>query len=184
MNPARSPFESHPHYTERMRADFELLKAVPDTAMQQRLEAEAQSMLSSVLAIEDAASAKSDEDKEAGPDILRLERKIDLVLQLLSMQLMDGNTAPECQVQLSAAGARWEIPGATLPAPGSQVIAAIHVHRFLPRPLRLLAEVLPDEPGWLCLLFSQHGEVCEELLARHVFQQHRRHLAGSRRAKR
>lgn len=183
MSRARSPFESHPHYVERMRADFELLGAAPDAGLQQTLETEAQALLSSVLAIEDTAAAKTDEDKEAGPDILRLERKIDLVLQLLSLQLMDKQAAPECQVQLSAAGARWQAQG-SIPPPGSHVIAAIHVHRFLPRPLRLPAEVLADEPGWLCLLFSNLSEGCEELLARHVFQQHRRQLAGARRAKR
>lgn len=166
-----------------MRADFEVLRVPPDAALLDRLAAEAQAMLSSVLAIEDSAAAKSDEDKDTGPDILRLERKIDLVLQLLSMNLMDGQTLPECQVQLSAAGARWETPAA-VPSPGSWVMASIHVHRFLPRPLRLAAEVLSDQPGWVTLLFTHLGEGCEELLARHVFQQHRRQLAGARRTRR
>lgn len=166
-----------------MRAGFEVLSVPPDAATRQQLETEAQASLASVLAIEDAAAAKSDEDKESAPDVLRLERKIDLVLQLLSMQLGHGLGTDEHQVQLSAAGARWQIQG-PVPPPGTLGIAAIHVHRFLPRPLRLVAEVLQDDPGWFCVLFTHLGETCEELLARHVFQQHRRQLAGARRARR
>ena len=53
---------------------------------------------------------------------------------------------------------------------------------LLPRALRLPAEVLADEAGWLRLRFLDVDEACRELLVRHVFQQHRRRLAGARRA--
>lgn len=183
MSPERNPFDAHPHYAERLRADFEELHAAPELSMSSRLDDEAKLMLTSLLAIEDCASVKSDEDKESAADLARVERKLDLMLELLSMRLMDGQSAPECQVQLSAAGARWQVNG-SIPAPGAQVIASIYVHRFMPRPLRLPAEVVADQPGWLCLLFKDMSEGCEELLARHVFQQHRRQLAGARRMKR
>lgn len=182
MKPALNPFEAHPHYAERLRAEFEELGGAPDEALRSQLDSEAKLMLGSLLAIEDSAAAKSDEDKEAGPDLVRIERKLDLMLELLSMRQMDGQGAPECRVQLSAAGARWQLFG-SVPAPGTQVIASIHVHRFLPRPLRLPAEVLATDPGWLCLLFTNLSEGCEELLARHVFQKHRRQLAMTKRGR-
>ena len=43
-----------------------------------------------------------------------------------------------------------------------------------------LALVPLPGPGWLRLRFVEVGEGCREMLVRHVFQQHRRHLAGRR----
>lgn len=184
MDGGRDPFEAHPHYADRLRADFEPRAIAPDEDTRGQLEHEATVLLMSLLAIEENAVARSsDEEKEAGPEFARLERKLDLVLELLSMRMLDGHAPAERLVQLSAAGARWAVSG-PVPPPGTQGIAAIYVHRLLPRALRLPAEVLADEPGWMTLRFLDLDEACEELLVRHVFQQHRRRLAGSRRAQR
>lgn len=175
-------FTAQPHYSDRLRADFETLDFHPDNVLRARLAEDAAVLLGRLLAIEEHAAAKSEEDKDAGPDLLRIERKLDLVLELLSIRLMDGQVAQETTVQLSASGARWEVYG-SVPAAGTPVIASIYVHRLLPRALRLAAEVLPDASGWLRLRFVPLGEVCEELMRRFVFQQHRRELAVSKRAR-
>lgn len=182
MSAEEEPFSGQPHYSDRLRADFETLDAVPPVSQLARLAEDATALLGRLLAIEEHAAAKTEDDKEAGPDLLRIERKLDLVLELLSIKLMDGQVAQETLVQLSASGARWAVYGA-IPPPGTPVIASIYVHRLLPRALRLAAEVLPDQPGWLRLRFLPLGEVCEELMQRFVFQQHRRELAISKRAR-
>ncbi len=183
IGPARDPFEEQPHYADRLRAAFEPTAQALDAGSRDQLEHEAALLLMSLLAIEENAVARGDDETEAGPEFLRLERKLDLVLELLSARLLDGTAPPERPVQVSAAGARWPVEGAT-PAPGSVGIVSIYVHRLLPRALRLPAEVLRDEAGWLRLRFLDVGDPCRELLLRHVFQQHRRHLAGARRAQR
>jgi hypothetical protein len=185
MDAQQDSFAGQPHYTERLRAAFEPLPARPDASACAQFEQDAVSLLASLLAVEEYAGARNagssgDDEHEAGPEFLRLERKIDLVLELLSMQLLQGSTAQERNVQMSATGVRWKIDDAA-PAPGSWGVACVHVHRLLPRALRLPAEVIADEPGWLRLQFAEVGEGCREMLLRHVFQQHRRHLAGSRR---
>ena len=179
------PFDAHPHYADRLRAEFQPLPAAPDADTHAQLEQEASALLSSLLAIEEnpGARAASEDEVEAGPELQRLERKLDLVLELLSARLLEGGAASERAVQMSADGARWAVVG-DAPAPGSAGIASIYVHRLLPRALRLPAEVLHDERGWLRLRFLDVGEACRELLVRHVFQQHRRRLAGARRAQR
>lgn len=181
------PFTGQPHYAERLRAAFEPLPAGrPDEATRAQYELEAVSLLASLLAIEEyagvrnASSSGGDEEHEAGPEFLRLERKLDLVLELLSMKLLEGSAASERSVQMSATGVRWATP--EVPEPGTWGVVSVYVHRLLPRALRLPAEVLADEPGFLRLRFAEVGEGCREMLVRHVFQQHRRHLAGSRRA--
>lgn len=182
MEASREPLDALPHYVERLRADFEPLPAAPDTETSAQLQQEAVALLTSLLAIEEhpAAARSSDEDKESAVEFARLERKLDLVLELLSMRLLDGHAPPERSVQLSAAGARWPHSGPAV-APGTHGIATLYIHRLLPRALRLPVEVIADEPGWLRLQFTALGEACEDLLVRHVFQQHRRWLAGSRR---
>lgn len=179
------PFEATPHYADRLRAEFEPMAQTPDAELQAQLEHEASALLASLLVIEDSGGTRTsgEDEAEAGPDLQRLERKLDLVLELLSARLLDAGAPPERAVQLSAVGARWNVAGA-VPSTGSAGIASIHVHRLLPRALRLPAEVLADEQGWLRLRFLGVGEGCRELLVRHVFQQHRRQLAGARRAQR
>lgn len=182
MEPVRDPVDAHPHYVERLRAAFEPSETVLDADIRAQLGHEATALLTCLLAIEEVPAARaSDEDKEVALDVARLERKLDLVLELLSARLLDGHAPPEHSVQLSAAGARWSHAGTPV-APGTQGVAMLYVHRLLPRALRLPVEVLADEPGWLRLRFLDVGEACEDLLVRHVFQQHRRWLAGSRRA--
>lgn len=192
MDPEDDPFANQPHYTERMRAAFEPLPGggMPDAAARLQYEQDAVSLLASLLAVEEyagvrnASSSGGDEEHEAGPEFLRLERKLDLVLELLSMKLLEGSAAAERSVQMSAGGVRWQMSSSDpVPAPGSWGVVSVYVHRLLPRALRLPAEVLADaEPGWLRLRFMEVGEGCREMLVRHVFQQHRRHLAGTRRA--
>jgi hypothetical protein len=182
------PFAGQPHYAERLRASFDPLPGGrPDESARVQYEQEAASLLASLLAIEEYAGVRNatsggDEEHEAGPEFLRLERKLDLVLELLSTRLLEGGASPERSVQMSATGVRWATGDASsVPAPGSWGVANVYVHRLLPRALRLPAEVLADEPGWLRLRFVEVGEGCREMLVRHVFQQHRRHLAGARR---
>lgn len=185
MNPCSAPdlFDGQPHYSERLRADFDVLAQAPDAVQCHAWAEEAAGVLAGVLALEEHTGARGEDDKEPSPDLIRLERKLDLILELLALQQRAQNEGLEARVQFSAAGARWQVHGAC-PSPGAMVMARLHVHRLLPTPLRLPAEVLPDEPGWLRLRFLPLGETCEELLLRFVFQQHRRQLAGSRRASR
>ena len=176
-------FEGQPHYAERLRADIEVLAATPDAIQQAQFEDEAVGLLSSLLSLDEHSTTKSDDEKDFSPELARLERKLDLVLELLSAQLVDARTPAETSVQLSARGARWALQRAA-PIAGTLVLSSIYVHRLMPRPLRLPAEVIHDQPGWLQLRFLPLGEACEELLLRHVFQQHRRALAGHRRGRR
>ena len=185
MNAASNAVETHPHYSELLRASFDVLTSPPDPAERYRLEDDAIVLLSSLLAVEEHAAprAVSDDDKEGAQELARIERKLDLVLELLAMRTFDASAPAERPVQLSATGARWPLAIA-VPAAGSIGIASIYVHRLLPRALRLPAEVLTDSDGWLSLRFLEVGERCQDLLVRHVFQQHRRRLAGTRRAQR
>lgn len=184
--PMKPPaFDGHPHYVDRLRVAFEPLPELPEPAHALRLEDEAVAALTSVLALEEVtARAPKDEEGEHAADFARLERKLDLVMELLAARLRDEDGATEQDVWFSAEGIRWAWPDGEPPAPGTIGVVTVFLHRLLPRPLRLPVQVMSDQPGWMHGGFLKMGDNVEDLLVRHVFLRHRRGLAGARRARR
>lgn len=180
MSAPRDPFEGLPSYDERLCASFEPLATPPDALARAQLEAEASGLLHTLLALEEYNAPRSEEECENAAEFQRLDRKLDLILELLSARLRDDQPSPERAVSVCAAGLRWQ-QSATPPAPGTIGMARVFLHRMLPRALCLPAEVIADQTGWLRLRYLTVGEECEERLLRHVFLQHRRRLAGTRR---
>lgn len=180
MNSAPDPFGGLPHFAERVRVGFEVCAAAPDAETLTHLEEEAVAVLHTMLALEEQGAARKDEENENSAEFQRLERKLDLVIELLSARLLADTALPEHSVQFSAEGLRWACAD-DLPPVGTAVMLTIYLHRLMPRPLHLPAVVHPDAPGWVHLRFLALSDVCEDLLVRYVFLQHRRKLAGSRR---
>lgn len=181
MNPSNGPFGGLPYFSDRLHAGFEASDAVRDEAAHARGEEEAIAVLHTLLAIEEPTVQRKDEEGENSTEFLRLERKLDLVIELLSARVMADARLPELNLQFSAEGARWEASSKPSPSPGTMGMFSIYLHRVLPRALHLPAEVLSDESGWCRVRFVGLGQAVEDLLVRYVFLQHRRKLAGARR---
>lgn len=184
MNALHDPFGGLPRFSERVRAGFETTATARDPSTLLRCEEEAVAALQTLLALEEQGAPRKDEEHENSAEFQRLERKLDLVIELLSARLMADTALPEHMVQFSAAGARWAVSAPeAMPKPGTVGLFSVYLHRVLPRPLLLPAEVMADEPGWFRVGFLRMGDVCEDLLVRYVFLQHRRKLAGARRSR-
>lgn len=183
VNVSQDPFGGLPHFAERMQAGFEASPSVRDEGTLLRCEEEAAGVLHTLLAIEEQGGPRKDEENEYSAEFQRLERKLDLVIELLSARSMADTALPECMVQFSAEGARWASADGLRPKPGTPGIFSVYLHRVMPRPLHLPAEVMADEPGWLRVGFLRMGDAVEDLLVRYVFLQHRRKLAGTRRSR-
>lgn len=177
------PFDGQPCFGERLRLVYQPQSVLPDQQRLDALDTEARVVLTRLLALEDSITARSEDEHEAHPDLIRLERKLDLVLELLSLRLLENSSAQERWVWISASGACWE-DDAGLGAAGSPGLLSIHLHRLLPRPLQLAVRVQDAGAGRAQVEFLQLGEECTELLVRYVFLQHRRGLAGHRRQRR
>jgi hypothetical protein len=180
MNGAGEGLEGEPHYVEVLQVHFDADADLGDPIVQQCCESEALALLHSLQVIEESRT-KRDESAERDADLERLERKLDLVLELLAAQLSRGDAPDAVPVYLSASVVRW--PQVHAHVPGTRGRLRLHLHRLLPRPLSLPAEVLSAPAGELHLQFLPLGEACEESLRRHVFLRHRRQLAESRRAR-
>lgn len=133
---------------------------------------------------EHGAVDKKDESSPHAADILRLEVKVNLLLDLVG-QLMAAQLprpAPTL-VRFNALGALWK---STEPLrPGQQGLLEIWLRDSLPRPLTLpanITQVAPD--GHVKATFVPPGEATADLLEKLSFRQHRRQVAGVRQPRR
>lgn len=122
-------------------------------------------------------------DEEAGHpgELLRIESKLDLVLELLSELLATSGAALHTRsVHLTARGLEWVEPG-PVPAADSMVIVSLLPDPGLPRPLSFSARVLQVSPeaqgSRVRVQFEVAGDAATELLERLIFRHHRRQVA-------
>lgn len=128
---------------------------------------------------------KPDENSPNAADLMRLELKINLLLDLVGQILAANRPRPAAvPVRFNAQGAVWR-SAAPLPEAGGQGIAEIYLHDCLAEPLRLpgrVSNVTPD--GHVKVRFAPVGETVADLLEKLAFRRHRRQIAGSRQPRR
>jgi Atypical PilZ domain, cyclic di-GMP receptor len=123
----------------------------------------------------------SDEASAHAADLMRLELKVNLLLDLVGQILASNRPRPAAvPVRFNSLGAIWR-SASPLPDAGTQGIVEIYLHDCLAEPLRLpgrIASVMPD--GHIKARFAPVGEAVADLLEKLAFRRHRRLVAGSR----
>jgi hypothetical protein len=133
---------------------------------------------------EHGAVDKKDESSPHAADIMRLEVKVNLLLDLVG-QLMAAQLprpAPTL-IRFNAQGALWK-SGEPLRS-GQQGLLEIWLRDSMPRPLTLpanITQVAPD--GHVKATFVPPGEATADLLEKLAFRRHRRQVAGVRQPRR
>jgi hypothetical protein len=126
-------------------------------------------------------SENADEDSAHAADLMRLELKVNLLLELVGQLLATNRPRPAAvPVRFNSLGAVWR-SSAPLPQAGAQGQVEIYLHDCLAEPLKLpgrIANVTPD--GHVKARFSPVGEGVADLLEKLAFRRHRRLVAGSR----
>jgi len=135
---------------------------------------------------------KSDEQSPHSADILRLDLKLNLLLdvmgQMLAATQQRGDPLP---IRFNAMGAHfaWQPakssaqPGATTPAPavGAHGVLEIMLREIVVQPLRLPSEVVSGGAvGQVRVRFLSLGETVADHIEKLVFRRHRRKIAGAR----
>jgi hypothetical protein len=128
---------------------------------------------------------KPDESAPYAADIMRLDLKISLLLDMVG-QILAANRPlpPAVSVRFNALGGMWR-GTAPLPQAGEQGVAEIYLHDALVHPLRLpgrVTNVTPD--GHVKVRFAPVGEAVADLIEKLAFRRHRRQIAGSRQPRR
>jgi hypothetical protein len=128
---------------------------------------------------------KPDESAPHAADLMRVELKVNLLLDLVGQILASNRPRPPpVPVRFNAQGVVWRSSG-PLPEAGAQGVAEIYLHDCLAEPLRLpgrVSNVTPD--GHVKVRFAPVGEAVADLLEKLAFRRHRRQIAGSRHPRR
>ncbi|MGH8178234.1 MAG: PilZ domain-containing protein [Steroidobacter sp.] len=127
---------------------------------------------------------KPDENAPHAADILRLDLKMNLLLDMVGQLLIASHPRPRtAPIRFNALGAVWH---AASPHPelGSQGVLEIYLRDCIAEPLRLfgrIASVGPD--GRVKVRVVAPGEHIADLLERLAFRKHRRQVAGAKHPK-
>lgn len=147
-------------------------------------------VLHDVALLDDVLAPPVDESGPRGSgELLRIERKLDLALQLLESLLMSlSPTRAPVAVRLSTETLTWDARGSPVAAPHTALEVDLHLHPGYPMPLRLRGVVEAPSPGagdgQVSLRLDALGGATREALHRFLFRRHRREVAARRRRER
>lgn len=127
---------------------------------------------------------KPDESSPHAADILRLEMKMNLLLDMVGALLIASRPRPKpCAVRFNALGGVFQ-GSSPFPPLGNQGVLEVYLRDCVADPLRLfgrIASVSPD--GKVKVRFVPPGENISDLLEKLAFRKHRRQVAGVRQPK-
>jgi hypothetical protein len=133
---------------------------------------------------EQGAVEKKDESSPHAADMMRLEVKVNLLLDLVGQLLAAQLPRPAAVVvRFNAVGALWK--PAVAPRQGQQGLLEIWLRDSLPQPLALIANITQvAADGHVKASFVPPGEATADLLEKLAFRRHRRQVAGVRQPRR
>jgi hypothetical protein len=135
--------------------------------------------------IEEQGPVEKAEDKSLhSADLLRLEVKMNLVLELMGKLLTAQEPRPPAApLKFNALGAVWRSQAP--PKQGEQGLLDIYLRECLAQPLTLIASVTQvSTDGQVKVAFAPPGEATADLIEKLAFRRHRRHVAGVRQPRR
>jgi Atypical PilZ domain, cyclic di-GMP receptor len=172
-------------YQDLLPVGWRPLKMPPDLATVTSM-ADSNVRLLHVCAVleEQGAVEKKDDKSPHSADIMRMEVKMNLLLELMGQLLAASQLRPPATViRFNALGAVWN---STAPMRvGEQGLLDIYLRDSLPRPLTLIATITQVRTdGQVRAAFSPPGETAADLIEKLAFQRHRRQVAGVRQPRR
>ena len=139
-------------------------------------------VLQSLSALEEHGQIeKVDESSVHAADILRLDMKMNLLLDMVGQLMIASRPRPRtAAIRFNALGAVWQ-GLAPHPDLGAQGVLEVFMRDCIAEPLRLvgrIASITPD--GRVKAKFIHPGEHISDLLEKLAFRRHRRQVAGAK----
>jgi hypothetical protein len=128
---------------------------------------------------------KPDETSPHHADLMRLDLKLNLVLDMVGQLLVASHPRPRsAAIRFNAVGAVWQ--GHTpYPEMGNQGVLEIYLRDCIAEPLRLVGRIASIGPdGRIKARFVPPGEHISDLLEKLAFRKHRRQVAGAKHPRR
>lgn len=170
-------------YEARLPLAWQAIEKLPGEQSLLSLNDHNESVLRSVLSLEEVINEHAEEGAVAAQELGRIEAKVNLVLDLLAQLIaVQSHIPPKAAVCLGADFLEWST--AMVPQPGQWVEVEIYLHPSFPRALRLVGEVHPatgrlPAPA-VAVTFSGLSEPVQDALEKLIFRHHRRTVAQSR----
>lgn len=127
---------------------------------------------------------KVDENSPNAADIVRLDLKVNLLLDMVGQLLLASRPRPKpTSIRFNPLGAVWQ-GAAPFPPLGNQGVLEVYLRDCIAEPLRLvgrIASVAPD--GRIKARFIAPGEHIADLMEKLAFRKHRRQVAGAKHPK-
>ena len=123
---------------------------------------------------------KADDDSPHSADLMRLDFKLNVLLDLVGQLLAQTQPRPEpTQIRFNAMGASWK-SGENL-STGSHGVLELTLRDVIVQPLMLPAEIVTGaDAGFVRARFLALGESVADHIEKLVFRRHRRKIAGAR----
>jgi len=140
-------------------------------------------MLQACTALEEHGQPeKADERSPQHADIVRLDMKINLLLDMVGKLMIASHPRPEAMsVRFNALGAVWQHKG-TLPVINTFGVLELFLRDSMVEPLRLTGRVASvTAEAKVQVKFDNCGEAVADLIEKLAFRRHRRQVAGARR---
>ncbi len=172
-------------YIDCLPVSFAAGKDAPDAAARASMaEHNLRLLLASAALEEHGQLDKTDDNSPNSADLLRMEQKVNLLLDVVGYLLSASQSRPEpTPIRLNALGAVWEA-GAATPAEGATGVLNVYLRDCLVQPLQLLAKAVTVKDGETHLEFEHLPDSVAHHLEKLVFRRHRRQIAGTRQARR
>ncbi|WP_216641086.1 PilZ domain-containing protein [Solemya velesiana gill symbiont] len=141
-------------------------------------------LLQCLIALDEHRKEVSEEDDDRVAELLRLEAKLDMLLELVSglVQQKEDVEVPS-GLRLGAMGMSWSGGEADLQV-GQHAWISLAIDPRLPQSLKLpvlIKEIADHEEGrWITASFLEQGERFTDLLQKVIFRHHRRQVAQLR----
>lgn len=172
-------------YIDCLPVRFDAADSPPDAALRANMaEKNLRLLLASTALEEHGQIDKSDDSSPHSADLLRMEQKVNLLLDVVGYLLAASQSRPDpTPIRLNALGAVWEAGSAT-PSEGTHGVLSVYLRECLVQPLQFLATVVGVRDGETHLEFTNMPDSVADHLEKLVFRRHRRQIAGSRQARR
>ncbi len=139
-------------------------------------------LLQACAALEEhGPTEKADDRSPFHADLVRLDLKMNLLLDMVGQLLIANRPRPPAMpVRFNALGAVWQ-QTQNLPIIGSYGVLEMYLRECMFEPIRLAGQVAGvSEQGRIKVKFDNPGELVAELIEKLAFRRHRRQVAGAR----
>jgi len=173
-------------YEDMLPLEWRMLETEPDRAYVAHLNESNEEMLRMLAIMEEHFSEKLDEGANFAAEILRLEAKVNLLLDMVGQILANHLMLPE-QVPVRLGSKGVEFAHTAPPADNELIQLSLYLQQRYPRPLQVLARVVSaDDAGqgayWVRAKYEHLSTSVQDWLEKFIFRRHRRLVAHSRSA--